>query len=297
VPAPDSFTACHIGDLHFWSIPLNPALYFGKRMLGVGNLVARRARKFRQELAPVLAKRIAECESDFTFFSGDFSTTALRSEFEHARRIFAPLVSETNTISVPGNHDCYTRGEVAAVTFESVLGSTFGSVGGDHYRVLGHGVAVFAFNAGADNGFDSFGAIKPSTLESFAALDLSGVRTLIILCHFPPEVPAPLVKHQRGPQLQNADGFLAALAALPCRKLWLHGHDHHRWLYASPTVPGLHYLNAGAPLMRRGAAPDLGFHRLRIDEAIRVETHRHNAGAWSVQESALPNRGEFLDLQ
>lgn len=287
----------HIGDLHFWSIPLNPALYFGKRLLGVGNLVARRARKFRQELAPILAKRIAECESDFTFFSGDFSTTALRSEFEHTRKIFAPLVSETNTISVPGNHDCYTRSEVGAPTFESVLGKQFGAVPGDHYRVLQPGVGIFAFNAGADNGLDSFGAIHPATFENFASLHFAELQTLIILCHFPPEVPAPLVKHKRGPQLRHADKFLSALAVLPCRKLWLHGHDHHRWLYASPTVPGLHYLNAGAPLMRRGAAPDLGFHRIHLDETIRVETHRHVSGNWSVQESALPTRGEFIDLQ
>ncbi len=295
----------HIGDLHFWHVPLNPFLLLNKRLLGVGNLlVGGRARRFRQELAPSLSSKVAELRFNAVLFSGDFTTTSLATEFQSARNAFSKVAAEAVTYSVPGNHDCYLPAELDAHTLKASLTESFHPESGISLTLLSPRLGLIQLNATTSNGIGSHGRITTQHidfLEKQGNWLKSNFNQLILLCHFPAEDPPGVLKHDRGPQLRDADPFLRKLQALGLPVLWLHGHHHHRWIYGSPTVPGLIYLNAGAPLMRRkGRDPDLGFHEIAWHaESLSVKTHFLStvSDGWSLRDVPTPAAGEYLDLQ
>lgn len=298
----------HIGDLHFHKIPLNPITYLGKRALGVANLlIGGRRRRFRTEEAPRFVEYASGLAPDFLFFSGDFTSTALASEFQLAAKALEPLLPPTRegcVHTVPGNHDCYTGRELTGRTFFRVLGTRFGC---EREMSLGwpaEGLALLKINAATRNGIGSHGRVLARHLlylESVKTEIQAKARSLIVLCHFPAEEPAPLILHDRGPQLLNAPALLDVLATLNIPVLWLHGHHHHRWTYGSPRHPAIKYLNAGAPFLRKqGHPPDLGFHELTFSGgAISIRTHRfdHQAGRWDTRQPKLPEPGEYEDLE
>ncbi len=297
----------HVGDLHFSSVPVNPFKYFGKRSLGVGNLlVGGRIRRFRTEHAPALASFIQERKPDVLFFSGDFSTTAVRSEFEKAREIFDNIVqkNEVSVYTVPGNHDCYTRSQVSAPLMRNVLGEKYQVEETiSLHRLPGQDVGVLAINAGTSNGLGSHGELK-KVHEDFIKNELvaegKGLKALHVLCHFPAEEPKPLLKHDRGIQLRNADGLLKKLNELAIPVVWHHGHHHYRWVFRSPRYEKIIYLNAGAPLMRSGEkVPDLGFHEVNLEKGQNYSFStwsRFIGEDWKEHHFAPPDEG-FLDLQ
>jgi 3',5'-cyclic AMP phosphodiesterase CpdA len=298
----------HIGDLHFWSVPSNPLTLLNKRFLGIGNLlVGGRARKFRKELAPVLIEKACELNPDTALFSGDFTTTSLPQEFEQAKTALSPFVSKENpprVYTVPGNHDCYLPSEQGAPTFARIMDGFLTLEQKASFRLFPDGIGLFQVNATTWNKLGSYGKISKEHLEVFESEVLpfkEDMKHLLILCHFPGEEPKSLIHHDRGPQLHGSEELLRLLGQVPCKKIWLHGHHHYRWIYTSPNIEGLYHLNAGAPLMRRKAIgrPDFGFHQLKIStHQLDILTHHQDAdGKWLQQEVSLPEPGKFVDLQ
>lgn len=304
---PTTLRIVHVGDLHFWRVPLNPACYLGKRFLGVGNLlVGGRARKFKQRKAPLLADRIASISPDYVIFSGDFSTTALPAEFALAARVMAPAVraARLGAYAVPGNHDCYIRRELRARSFSASLGEDFQPVGEQRLVSLENGTALLLLNATTSNNLGSHGKIEKHHLDFIEKHreKLSAAKLILLTCHFPAEDPPGVLKHDRGPQLRNSEELLSSLKSLGRPVLWMHGHHHYRWLYGSPSVPQLTYLNAGAPLLqRKSPGPDLGFCELLIHdgmlESVTVHYAPDSSAGWKTHEAKLPGVGEYLDLQ
>lgn len=303
----ENFRILHIGDLHFWRIPLNPFVLLGKRALGVGNLlVGGRSRKFRQELAPTLVEKLRTLEADALLFSGDFSSTALRSEFRAAEAALLPLVDpfEGPIHAVPGNHDCYTRRELTAPAFYEVLGKRYGVVREQVCTMLNETIGLLALNATTDNRLGSHGRITDHHMEFFRK-ELPALaekaKHLIVLCHFPAEDPPGVLHRDRGIQLHHGDRLLELIRDAGIPTLWLHGHHHYRWVYGSPSTPNLTYLNAGAPFLRRGQEPpDMGFHELlHGSEGFRIITHRFDrtTDQWVSRDVHLPASGEYEDLQ
>ena len=305
------FRAVHVGDLHFWSFVAAPHSLAGKRLLGVGNLAWKRSRHFHQREAPALAARLLELRPDLALFSGDFSTTSLRAEFLSAFRHFQPLSDATGgrLWCVPGNHDRYTARELhpARARFDSVLG---GWRPGRHpheagrrpwIRAVGDGVVVIGLDATASNGLGSHGAVRPALVEHLRAWWSHfgrRVRELWILCHFPAEDPPGLVHQDRGPQLHRASLLLDWIAEAGVPAFFLPGLHLQRWLQASPSVPGLVYLNAGAPMLRRGSAADLGFFEiLRADGKTAFRLHWREGSRWLAAPVAVPAAGKVVDLQ
>lgn len=301
----------HIGDLHFWQVPLNPFVYHPKRFLGVGNLiVGGRRKKFRTSMGHLLMEKLDSMKPapDLYLFSGDFSSTALPGEFRQAVELFRPTLEATSAKAhvVPGNHDCYCGAERAARSFARELEGSFLPETAISLHEPARGVALLTVNATADNGLlGCHGAITSDQMdrvgELLGTIDRESHVHLVVLCHFPPEEPKPIVPHERGEQLRGARPLLDLLATLPGSKIWLHGHHHYRWMYTSPTVEGLVYLNAGAPFLRHGRdLPDLGFHEVLLDgEEWRVRTHHVNAegSRWLTQDPDIPKPGAWVDLQ
>lgn len=245
---------------------------------------------------------------DALLFSGDFSSTALPAEFRQARDLFAPTIESLAAPAhvVPGNHDCYCGAERQARSFHRELAGTFIAETGVSLHRLAGGVALLAINGTTNNGLlGCHGAITPAQVDEVGKL-LAQAATdpfdhLLVLCHFPPEEPKPIVPHERGDQLHGARALLDLLATAPGRKLWLHGHHHYRWIHTSPTVEDLVYINAGAPFLRHGRElPDLGFHEILIEGTQwRLRTHHVNreGSRWLVEDPEIPAPGAYLDLQ
>ncbi len=307
MPTGGSFTAVHVGDLHFWSLRMNPLGLLGKRALGTANLVLRRARRFRRELAPVLVERIAAHAPDWVLLSGDFTTTSLDSEFALASDALRGLVESCATgrvLAVPGNHDRYTRAAIGGQAFERRLHLGAPQPPLPSFHDLGDGVALLRLDGATSNGFGSFGRVHEGDLplvEEWLGAHARRFTDLWVLCHFPMEDPPGPLRPDREGELRGAERLLALLWSSGLRILQLHGHHHHRWIYRSNRGSEVLYLNAGAPLMRRGGgAPDLGFHRLvRLNGGTRLEVHTWREGdGWSIRHVPdFPTRGHVVDLQ
>jgi hypothetical protein len=78
------------------------------------------------------------------------------------------------------------------------------------------------------------------------------------VCHFPAEIPPEYASSERGHELVDAPLLLEALSSVAIPVYWLHGHLHHPWRFASPTLSHVTYLNPGAPLLRRSQGVSLG---------------------------------------
>lgn len=296
----------HVGDLHFWRIPLNPLAYANKRLLGVGNLlVGGRAKRFRQDQLPKLSHRLREVGGDLMLISGDFSSTALPAEFRAARALLEPLAPlfTQGIRAVPGNHDCYLGSPNEAETFASTLGPALGPVKFFHEELLGAGVLLLAVNATTSNGMGSHGRLTERHLSAIgeSLARHSEATRILFLCHFPQEHPPRLLPHDRGPQLLGGEKLLPVFVSDGRPTLWLHGHHHYRWIFRSPTAANLLYLNAGAPaLARKGPQPDLGFHEVQLGEDLKVRTHWFEPGTsrWHAREAGIPHEpGGHEDLK
>lgn len=301
-----AFTALHIGDLHFWKITLNPMHYLGKRLLGNSNLILRRARKFQKNLAGELIDRICELDPDYVLFSGDFTTTASRREFEQAIAAIKPLADHFpgRVLAVPGNHDRYTRRDIRRLTFEGHFGAHRPGETWPFFLQLEQGFWLIGIDGGTSNGLQAYGRLKATDLAAIRnwwdGLD-EKPRRLAVLCHFPAEDPDGVLKHDRGPQFRESRPLLDFLAETAVPAFYLHGHHHYRWLYGSPTVPNVTYLNAGAPMLRRGGQrPDLGFLELRTGgNAVELAVHYQEMRTleWNRKRVETPGGGEYLNLQ
>lgn len=305
-------TCLHVGDLHFWGYSKNPLVYLGKRALGSANLLLKRSRAFRIELAPQLAARLqGECPSaQHLLLSGDFSTTSLPIEFASASEAFLHLLPQgLQAHVVPGNHDRYTGADHRKKPFEEHLIQRLAPAQKPFpfVEILAPGVACVGLDATTRNGLlGSHGLLKPADLlmlESWWAEHGSSILQLIILCHFPPEAPLDLIHRDRGQQLRGGEALVQWISRLNIPVLFCHGHYHQRWLWRSPVTENLVYLNAGAPLMRKKQTPpDLGYFRFEATPHVeRVTLVRcldlGDAASWEERTVELPSGNEPIDLR
>lgn len=96
----------HISDFHFTQITWNPFRLLSKRILGNLNWLFSRKSHFSTKQLEPLPALFKELGVDLVLLGGDFSTTALKEEFEEASR-FIKKIGQPQ-IAIPGNHDHYT---------------------------------------------------------------------------------------------------------------------------------------------------------------------------------------------
>src|SRR3989344_2908118 len=95
-----------ISDFHFTHLTWNPLRLFSKRLLGNLNWLVNRKGGFSHEQLMELPALFSELKVDLILLGGDFTTTALREEYEKASH-FVDSLSQP-WIAIPGNHDHYT---------------------------------------------------------------------------------------------------------------------------------------------------------------------------------------------
>lgn len=124
--ATKTFRLAHISDLHFSQLSWNPAQFFSKRWIGNANLLLRRMREFQHDKVYKLLDHFKEEGVDYVLISGDLSTTSLPSEFSKASQFLAKLKElGIEAITLPGNHDHYTKKDYQNKTFYQYFDTHF----------------------------------------------------------------------------------------------------------------------------------------------------------------------------
>ena len=253
----------HISDIHFWQIPWNPLAWYGKRMLGLSNLILRRARKFRLEAIPELLKAIESDHPDHLVVSGDISTTSLECEFLAFEKQFQSWLQHPRMATILcGNHDRYTRRVARVRSFENHFGQFCGGGREPFLKPLADGLILLGLDPCRPDPLFARGLVTSLMAERLQTLLTScqgqGAKAIVFVCHYPAEVPPQHEEHQGGHELREAALLLEVLKITPLPVYWLHGHIHHPWRFRSPKISNLVYLNPGAPILRRKNGYSLG---------------------------------------
>jgi 3',5'-cyclic AMP phosphodiesterase CpdA len=255
-----AFVLAHLSDPHLAPLP-RPRLFelFNKRITGYVNW--RRHRRLVHERA-VLDKIVADLQaqkSDHIAVTGDIVNIALRQEFLNGRAWLESLGPPKDVSFVPGNHDAYVRGALAAASREwgAFMRDDDGANRFPYLRRRGP-LALIGLSSALPTpwGFAT-GALGPAQRAALAAmLDRLKADGLfrVVLIHHPPVSQAPW--HKR---LLDARALKRVIAAHGA-ELLLHGHDHLHMLNWLPgpdggRVPAIGVPSASAaPGMARNAA-------------------------------------------
>jgi hypothetical protein len=242
----------HLSDIHIWRYTWDVRRLAGMRALGIIELLMGRARKFQLDRIGTVVDRVLGLRPDHVLITGDFTTTALPSEFREAKRLLAPLLADPGRVTVvPGNHDRTTRRSSRLHRFEERFGSYMPQLTFPWLRQLDDDTAILGLDP-TDFYFSARGFLPTAQLQEAEALTSDPDRRpkrLIIACHYP--VAAP-VRYQRElflKRLKNDRVVIDWLAGIGPH-LYCCGHVHAAWAFQPPFLPNQICLNAGAPLMR-----------------------------------------------
>ena len=284
----------HISDLHFWHITLNPIRLAGKRIIGMGNLILNRARKYRMENMPALLERALELRPDHVLITGDLTSTSLEEEFVDVRRALSPLNGNHLSITViPGNHDRYTWRAARLRLFEKYFGEYVSSDTYPWLKYIGDITAILGLDASRPTIISARGTISLSQIKSARRLledSNMGFTRLIVACHYPVVIPDG-VKPDPGHGLQGKEhlhNFLSGLGP----HLYCHGHIHAGWTFIPAILPQVLCINPGAALKRRKrSGVNASFLEILLNgDEVEVWRHALRRGAWETERLAKQPR-------
>ena len=277
----------HLSDVHVWRLDYNPLHLLNKRVIGMFELLTRRARKFRLERLRDVVGRVRDLGADHILVTGDLTTTALPAEFRDAREALADLLADPGRVTViPGNHDRYTVGSVRHKQFETWFGAYAPSTTYPWLRPLDRDTAVLGLDATRSH-ISATGRLPEAQLDAARAL-LAGASTrprrLIVACHYPLDAP-PAYQHElSAKRLKNA-GLVSDWLSTVGPHVFCCGHVHAAWAFVPKALPDQLCLNAGAPLLRdpTGLRPP-GFLEIVLhDRAVSVTHHFWSGDDWEVR--------------
>ncbi len=245
------FKLAHISDLHFSQLSWNPKQFLSKRWIGNANLLLRRMREFQHDKVFKLVEHFQKEGVDFVLISGDLSTTSLSSEFSKAS-LFIKQIKDLGmqVITLPGNHDHYTKKDYENKTFYQFFDSHFQVNEGplstfnlkDHklaVKNLGLNWYVVALDTALATPLlachGDFSEKIESTLRHVLNL-IPEDGKVILANHFPLFTSDHLHKH-----LVRDKALRDMLQDYPKVKFYLHGHTHRH------SIADLR--NAGLPII------------------------------------------------
>ncbi|MDH5750882.1 MAG: metallophosphoesterase [Deltaproteobacteria bacterium] len=271
------FILLHISDLHLHRLPLNPLKYLSKRVLGMSNLVLRRAREFPLQRAKSLVEQISASHWDHLLITGDLTQLGFPEEFRLAREVLAPLLErgpEKVTV-LPGNHDRYVAEATPGGAFTRFFGE-FAPVEGPAGGILTRHLAGPWHLAGWDSAapapwFYASGTVLEQALE--ATRDwlerLPPGSRAMVANHYPVVFPAPHAYKPRHDLINNSrlEDWLQEAPV----SLYLHGHIHHNWRVILPRplnpLGDLVIVNSAASTRLPRPGEVSSYHRIVLREA------------------------------
>jgi 3',5'-cyclic AMP phosphodiesterase CpdA len=276
-----------ISDLHFWHITLNPMRLAGKRMLGMGNLMLNRARRYRMEMMPTLRDRIKELCPDHILITGDLTTTSLEEEFEAVLRELTPLNGNGSPLTViPGNHDRYTRPAARLRLFEKHFREFAPAEEYPWIKLIGEATAILGLDVSRPTVVSARGCVSRRQIQDAGRLlaeARGAIDRLIVACHYPIALPDG-TKADRLHGLLGREILLSFLSQLGPH-VYCHGHIHSGWAFTPAVLPQALCLNPGAALKRRS---DSGIELLLLEilfegKAVEVRRHALRRSTWEVE--------------
>lgn len=222
-----------LADFHFTRLTANPFRLFSKRILAHLNWIFFRRKNFFENQLDSLPLLLKELNVDLVLLGGDFTTTALPTEFKRAAQFVSQLPA--SWIAIPGNHDCYT--------FRSDRQKHFYRYFTNHRKQITHRVEFFnlkehgveAHRVDSDTwivALDTAQATNPYSSEGFFSPQLErnlkevlglidGQDRILLLNHYPFfQNDEPRRNLKRGEVLQHM------LEKDPRISVYLHGHTH-----------------------------------------------------------------------
>lgn len=220
------FTLAHLSDPHLGPLPrATPRQLASKRLLGYLNW-QRRAKFFRPEILVELLAAVGTMAPDHTAVTGDLVNLGLPGEIEFARAWLEGLGSPDRVSLVPGNHDAYVRGALAAAAklWHPFLVGDDGKAGFPYVRRRGPIALIGLSTALATPHFMATGALGGEQIAALRqllwGLGKEGLFRIVLIHH--PVAKDATAFHRR---LTDAAAFRAAIAESGA-ELILHGHNH-----------------------------------------------------------------------
>lgn len=233
-----------------------------KRILGLANLALRRARHYPIAVQTAIIEHLATERADHILFTGDISTTSLRSEFEQGQMLLAPLMLRWGEKfhAIPGNHDRYTPHTARRKDFERLF---LGHAQVYPYTVrLNDDWSLIAIDCSIPRALSSRGRMSD---DEIAALDAelehekASGRQLAVMGHYPLAYPVR-VRATWEHVLPERARVLDVLQKHGVQ-LYIHGHKHWRWLVECGGMLHANCGSAGLDSRNRRA----GYIRLHFD--------------------------------
>src|SRR5690349_18681214 len=110
------FTLAHLSDPHLVPLPqARPGELASKRLIGYLHWHRKRGRLYRPEMLADLVAAVHAARPDHIAVTGDLVNIALPAEIALARAWLEGLGDPEHVSLVPGNHDAYVRGAMAAL--------------------------------------------------------------------------------------------------------------------------------------------------------------------------------------
>jgi 3',5'-cyclic AMP phosphodiesterase CpdA len=277
-------TFLHIADIHFWQLVWKPWQLLNKRMIGNLNVIIRRRKHYAMALAEAHGRQIASAGVPFAVLTGDFTSTAIKGEFERARVFVEALAQAQIGVAVlPGNHDVYTFGALRTDRCRRYLGAFMP----DRYparQLLPGGVALVLAPTVRPSLWHSRGRISPEDIAETAELVQSAPEgPVIVAAHYPvlKKTAAYESPWQRG--LAHAEELRRALGATGRRILYVAGHVHRFSLTRDDAFPGMSHLTTGALIQKRAQEATQGeYSEVRVFPGhFEVVRHRCQEAGWT----------------
>jgi 3',5'-cyclic AMP phosphodiesterase CpdA len=224
-----------ISDFHFTHSTWNPLRLLSKRLLGHVNWLLTRKGHFFEEQLLSLPALFDQLGVDLVLLGGDFSTTALKEEFEKAGKFIRQI--RQPWIAIPGNHDHYTWRSYRQKHFYHYFANarkeithpveffTLKEQGVEAHKI-GPGWWVVALDTAlATHPYSSEGLLSEKLeayLEEVIRL-IPANDSILLFNHYPFfQNDAPRRNLRRGDALQRF------LERHPRIRLYLHGHTHRQ---------------------------------------------------------------------
>lgn len=224
----------HISDLHV-EVPPRVDQLLSKRAVGAVNLyLLGRHAHFSPGTVVALVEALLREAPDLVLCTGDLTSTATPEEFERARAVLQPIVERFPFLTIPGNHDVYTRGSVGR--FARCFGEW--ANGGEFPFVLHQGGVDFVAVDVVRPDWLSRGLLPAEQLARLDALLAGGHAPAVVLVHYPlrGRHGAPYGPTTRA--LANAAELEAVLTRYDRVVALLHGHEHHGFRAEIPRGDG-----------------------------------------------------------
>ncbi len=217
-----------ISDFHFTRVTLNPLRLLSKRFLGLSNWFFFRKNELSAEQVAMIPPLLRSRKAELVLLGGDFTSTALPSEFQDAKQWIDQL--DAPWIAVAGNHDCYTyrafRNKHLYQAIQNPKKANLFDLARDgiEARQIRDGWWVIALDtARATNLYSSRGLFSEQLQENLqAALDtIPQNSSILMLNHY------PFFQHDSYRRTLKRSEELLKIVKSDCRiKLYLHGHTH-----------------------------------------------------------------------